>query len=180
MSKKIIKGNVLMLFLGDEHACSYALNHTLTCTTNTIEITSKDHGMWPATEVSGYSWEITTENLFTMEEMFGSATDTKAFNAFEKWAEGRVFKVKFGVKAGDLDTIIGATTDYWTLDYAKGFVEGYVIITSLTMNANNGDNATYNATLKGVSKLEYKNEQTGDGESNSSNNSEQSNSTQEG
>lgn len=61
-ANKIIKGRDLMLFDNDGHSYAYATNHTLTITAETVDISSKDHGIWGASEVSKYSWEITSEN----------------------------------------------------------------------------------------------------------------------
>ena len=65
MANKIIKGRDLMLFDDKGKSFAYATNHTLTMTAETSDISSKDHGIWSATEVSKYTWEITSENLFT-------------------------------------------------------------------------------------------------------------------
>ena len=62
--EKIIKGDELMLFNG-EHSIAYATSHTLTISGNAIDISSKDHGFWGASEVGNITWEITSENLWT-------------------------------------------------------------------------------------------------------------------
>ena len=59
-----IKGDALMLFMGGD-ALAYAKNHTLTITGNTIDISSKDHGYWGASEIGNLTWEVQTENLYT-------------------------------------------------------------------------------------------------------------------
>ena len=62
--EKIIKGDELMLFKG-EKSIAYATSHTLTVNGNSIDISSKDHGYWGASEVGNITWEITSENLYT-------------------------------------------------------------------------------------------------------------------
>lgn len=62
--EKIIKGDELMLF-NDEKSIAYATSHTLTINGNAIDISSKDHGFWGASEIGNITWEITSENLFT-------------------------------------------------------------------------------------------------------------------
>lgn len=158
MANTIIKGNALMLFTGnDEHSIAYATNHTLTLTAELSEVSSKDHGMWPTSSVQKYSWEITAENLFTMEDYFGTGlTPETGFDAFDKWSTGTVFTVKFGLKGQDVDTILGQNPEFWTLKTTGDYLVGQVIISSLTLNANNGDNATYSVTLKGIGPLEHK------------------------
>ena len=51
-ANKIIKGRDLMLFDNDGHSYAYATNHTLTITAETVDISSKDHGIRGASEVS--------------------------------------------------------------------------------------------------------------------------------
>lgn len=51
-ANKIIKGRDLMLFDNDGHSYAYATNHTLTITAETVDISSKDHGIWGASEVA--------------------------------------------------------------------------------------------------------------------------------
>lgn len=150
MANQIIKGNALMLFKNDEHSSSfaYATNHTLTLTTNLSEIASKDHGLWNSADVAGYTWEITAENLFSMEDYF---------DLFDSWKSGEKFIVKFGLKGESYDTCIGATPEYWTLKTNSDYLSGKVMISNLTVNANNGDTATYNITLRGVGELTHGN-----------------------
>lgn len=160
MANTIIKGNALMLFDNSEHSIAYATNHTLTLTAELSEVSSKDHGMWPTSSVQKYSWEITAENLFSMEDYFGTSTSAQVpetgFDAFDKWSTGTIFTVKFGLKGETVDTILGQNPEYWTLKTTGDYLVGQVIISSLTLNANNGDNATYSVTLKGVGPLEHK------------------------
>ena len=65
MSKStIVKGDEIMLFK-DGKSLAYATSHTLSITGNTIDISSKDHGFWGASEIGNITWEITSENLYT-------------------------------------------------------------------------------------------------------------------
>jgi hypothetical protein len=89
MANKIIKGRDLMLFNSDGHSYAYATNHTLTITAETTDVSSKDHGVWGASEVSRYTWEITSENLYTTDE-YDSMFDTML--------AGNAITVRFGLK----------------------------------------------------------------------------------
>ena len=60
----IIKGDELMLFKNDQ-SLAFATAHTLTISGSTIDISSKDHGYWGASEIGNITWEITSENLYT-------------------------------------------------------------------------------------------------------------------
>lgn len=145
MTNKIIKGKDLMLFDKDGHSYAYATNHTFSLTAETSDISSKDHGIWGAVEVSKYSWEITSENLFT------SADYDDMFTAM---LAGEAVLIRFGLKTtptGEAEKLVVADGNtalpYWTSDTT--YYEGSAVITSLTANANNGENATYSVTFTG-------------------------------
>lgn len=147
MANNIIKGRDLMLFNNDGHSYAYATNHTLTITAETSDISSKDHGVWGASEVSKYSWEISSENLYTTEDYD---------SLFTAMIAGTPITVRFGLKATPSDPAMtpadgNLALPYWTSQ--DSFYQGKVIITSLTANANNGENATYSLTLTGVGSL---------------------------
>ena len=142
MANKIIKGRDLMLFNDEGHSYAYATNHSLSITAETTDISSKDHGIWSAAEISKYSWEITSENLFTED----------AYDAlFDAMLKGEPITVRFGLKKETDNTKTVADGDtvlpYWTAK--DSYYTGSVIITSLQANANNGENATYSVTLTG-------------------------------
>ena len=146
-SNKIIKGRDLMLFDSNGHSYAYATAHTLTITAETTDVSSKDHGVWGASEVSKYSWEITSENLFTSNDY-----DT----LFDSMLAGDAITIRFGLKTDQTDTsknVADGDTSlpYWTSQ--NTYYEGKVLITSLVANANNGENATYTITLTGTGSI---------------------------
>lgn len=136
-----------MLF-NDDKSIAYATNHTLTITANTSDVSSKDHGIYGGTEVTSFSWEIQTENLYT------EAAYNDLFDAMIAGAEGTKLTVKFGLKSETGDgTVVDGDYTNWS-PKASGFYTGTVYITSLTANAPNGEKATFSATLTGVGKIE--------------------------
>lgn len=143
MANKIIKGRDLMLFDGDGHSYAWATNHTLTITAETTDISSKDHGIWGGSEVSRYTWEITSENLYSTEaydEMFGTMIT------------GEPITVRFGLKQTPADPAMNVADGNTALPFwysQNSFYEGKAIISSLVANANNGENATFSVTLTG-------------------------------
>ena len=145
MANKIIKGRDLMLFDSEGKSLAFATNHTLTITAETTDISSKDHGIWGATEVSKYTWEIQSENLYT---------EAGYANMFDKMLAGDSMNVKFGIKQTPTPpdaTVADSSLTNWTT--GTHYYTGDALITSLTANANNGDNATYSVTLTGVSQI---------------------------
>ena len=141
--EKIIKGDELMLF-NDEKSIDYATSHTLTINGNTIDISSKDHGFWGASEIGNITWEITSENLFTdnyytllFDAMINKTQLTVALGFASDW---------------DVNGLTGNNTQY-DLDKTSNYYSGKVYVTSLTANANTGENATMSITLTGCGAL---------------------------
>ena len=143
----IIKGRDLMLFNDSGHSYAYATNHTLSITAETTDVSSKDHGIWGASEIGKYNWEITSENLYTV---------TEYDQLFDIMIVGQPITVRFGLKQTPADpSLVPADGDqalpYWSS--TNTYYEGKVVVTSLVANANNGENATYSITLTGSGTL---------------------------
>lgn len=154
MANSIIHGNSLMLFVGGD-ALAYATSHTFSMNLETNQISTKDHGESPATIGQSVTWEITTENLYTTQDanklrdamiskqdvivVFGRPTGYDTKGTDESISEGG--KGLEGVGAGNIST--------WAPNASDMFAAGRAKITSLSINANAGENATYSATLQG-------------------------------
>ena len=135
----IVKGDELMVFMGGS-ALAYSTSHTLSITGNSIDISSKDHGFWGASEVGNITWEITTENLYT---------DADFDSLFSAMLNKTPVAIHFS-RAANYDPnglkAAGGTVTAWT--EGVGY-SGMAIISSLTANANTGENATFSATFTG-------------------------------
>lgn len=137
----IIRGDELMLFDASGKSIGGATNHTLTITPETTDISCKDAGVWGWSKTTKISWEIQSENLW-----------------LETPYEGYVDSI---INDTELTVFFGEAADYSesgsTSGYNKtttGFLyTGTVKISSLTLNAPSGDNATYSVTFKGVGAL---------------------------
>ena len=148
MANTITQGSDLMLFIGGKSVAA-ATNHTLSISAETADTSHKDIvGTWKTSTVKTLSWEITTENLFTLDGT-GKAYDDLFTAMVGKTELTVVFGSKTSASAvpqdGWVPAVAGPTG---TIDYT-----GKAIITSLQLNAPNGDNATYTATLTGVGEL---------------------------
>lgn len=150
----IIKGDELMIFDANGESIALATSHTLSISANSSEINCKDGGIWTSSTVNQISWSITTENLYSLDE----------YNTlFDMLTARTPVVVYFGKKSqtgtGDVDAD-GATPTggdassqkVWTKS-ATGCYTGSAVITSLDVNANSGDNATFSATFQGVGSL---------------------------
>lgn len=145
----IIKGNELMVFMNDK-PIAFSTSHTFNLTGNTVDVASKDHGIFGASEIGSITWEITCEALYVDEENGIQAYDTLC----DAMLNREPITVVFGkagnydenglVRGGNLDT--NAPTE-WEADTT--YRTGNAVITSLNLNANTGENATYSATFTG-------------------------------
>lgn len=144
-------GNALMLFI-DGSAKAFATSHTFSMNQQTNEISTKDHGEAAAVLGNGYTWEVTTENLFTND----------AESLRDACANRKLVSVVFGTpknyNSKGLSTAQAEGADTSGLPSAweapsTAFASGSGLVTSFTVNANAGENATYSATITGSGAL---------------------------
>lgn len=134
----IIKGDDLMLFDAQGKSIAFATSHSLSITGDAVDVSSKDSGKWKANEVNKLGWEISSENLYTQDSY-----DT----LFSSMVSRTAIDVCFGLKKETTDI----TESNWTK--GTGVYTGKAFITSLTANANSGDNATYSVTMTGTGEI---------------------------
>lgn len=154
----IIKGGQLMVFIGGS-PIAFATAHTLNLTRNTQEISTKDHGDATAILPTTQSWEITSENLMSTD---GFAT---VLDAYLNSTEVTVYFGMTNYKSyseGQEDGIVGVdnATDWTKEAWTDGAstpnslnLEGKGYITSASVNANGGENATMSITIQGSGKI---------------------------
>lgn len=148
-----IKGNGITITVkkgdGTAQALAYATNHTMSISPNYIEVQTKDHGDYPGKILQDVQWEITTENLYTdsFEALAGYVnTDAEV-------------TVVIGKGTNDNGTYPGTqyghqgVSDAGPYTVSDTIATGQAKISSLTLNAQSGDNATYSATFTGTGKL---------------------------
>lgn len=144
----IIKGRNLMCFIGEASsakAIAYATSHALSISGETTDISSKDHGIYGAVDVNKITWEITSENLFTTEDFS---------TLFELMVAATPVLLQWGINA-DQSNLPVDTGNMWKLDKTKGYYTGNAVITSLSVNANNGETATFSITFTGAGPIKY-------------------------
>lgn len=144
---QVINGGDLMLFLGGT-SIAFSTSHKLSISAETVETSSKDNGgKWVAKAVRKLSWNMSTENLYSLEgagktydDLFTMMTDRTEIDA--------IFTVEkdYATKADEVPA--GGWVPMTTGQY-----KGKVVITSLELNAPNGDNATFTASFEGVGAL---------------------------
>lgn len=146
MSK--IKGGDLMLFVGTGNtskSIAYATNHTLEINAETQDVSNKDEGGgdWASTEVNLLSWNATTDNLYSVDGKGQNYSDL-----FDLMIAKTPITAVFAKKSGTATEVPSAG---WTASVPK--YQGTCVITSLTLNAPNGEYATFSATFTGVGAL---------------------------
>ena len=142
----IIKGGHLMVFVNST-PIAFATSHTFNKTLNTQEISTKDHGDFAAILPQNISWEITTENLYSL-------TDYQTLN--NTFKNKQEVTVAFGESTYSQSTtqegIVGvAQATNWAL--GSFYESGKAYITSLNVTAGAGENATFSATFTGNGAL---------------------------
>lgn len=143
----ILKGSKLMVFLNNS-AIGFATSHSLSLTTNTTEVSTKDHGDYPSVIAQSISWEVTAENLYSDA---GEATYMNIMLA--KTPVDIVFAPASNYSNTDEKGIIDVTpAKTWTEGTA--IASGKALITSFSINAPAGDNATMSVTFTGVGALD--------------------------
>lgn len=143
MTKKV-RGGDMMLFLNSK-SIALATSHTLSISGDTQDTSNKDEGGgdWASSEVSKLSWSATSENMYTLDGEGDNFDDL-----FDLMIKKEPITATFSKKSSaDTDVPTGG----WTS--SKPDYEGKVMITSLELNAPNGEYATYTAQFTGVGAL---------------------------
>lgn len=149
MSKSIVRGNSLMLFYNGK-SLGFATAHTLSVSADTVDISTKDGGYWASSDIGNMSWEITTENLYSTTTE-GDASDSDYNILFDLMLAKTPVDIVWGI-ATDYDANGLGEKEAWTAPTTGGY-KGKAVITSLSVNANTGENATYSCTFTGYGAI---------------------------
>ena len=151
-NQDIVKGSALMVFLGDS-AIGFATSHALSLTANTTEVSTKDHGDYPSVVAQSIGWEVTAENLYSDT---GETTYMKAMLA-KTPVDIKFAKVTNYSNTDEKGIIDNGEKTAWTAGTV--IAEGKALITSFSINAGGGENATMSVTFTGVGALKTPQEQ---------------------
>lgn len=140
---EIVKGSDLMLFDGTtSKAFAFATNHSLELSGDVMETSSKDSGKWKSNQITKLSWTITSDNLYS---------ETDYDTLVEKMIARSEFDVIFAI-ASNADSDAGLPEDGWKPKENSGY-KGKAVITSISVSAQDGQNATYSVSLQGTGAL---------------------------
>lgn len=143
MSKRV-RGGDMMLFLNGK-SIALATSHTLSISGDTQDTSNKDEGGgdWASSEVSKLSWTASSENLYSLDGEGDNFDDL-----YDLMVAKEPFAITFSKKS---ETTTDVPEGGWTS--SKPDYEGKGMITSLELNAPNGEYATYTVQITGVGAL---------------------------
>lgn len=150
MSK--IKGGHMHLFLNGK-SIAFSTTHTLSISAEAVDVSNKDEGGgdWSSQEAGTLSWSASSENLYSIDTKSNGKDFAELFDLMvAKTPITAVF-----CKRNEADTVTEVPTAGWTPATGSGY-EGKVIITSLELNAQNGEYATFSVDFQGVGALKKK------------------------
>ena len=165
----ILQGTVLMLFVAGE-PIAFATSNSLNFTTNTTEVSTKDHGLFPSVIAQSISWEATAENLACGENI------DQLMGILEKAKNNETVHLKFakptnwddkgianrgsqgnwaasGTLADANHPLTGTQTATVLPSMTNIIAEGDALLTSFSINAPSGDNTTLSATFSGIGAI---------------------------
>lgn len=150
MSK--IKGGHMHLFL-DGKSIAFSTTHTLSISAEAVDVSNKDEGGgdWSSQEVGTLSWSASSENLYSID----TKSNGKDFAALFDLMVAKTPITAVFCKRNEADTVTEVPETGWTPQTGAGY-EGKVIITSLELNAQNGEYATFSVDFQGVGALKKK------------------------
>ena len=145
-NQDLVKGSLLQIKI-DNQILGFATSHSLSITTNTTEVSTKDHGDYPAVIAQTISWEVQCENLYTDKN--------GAYLMSIQTAKKPVTLLFSRIQGDELASkgIVDKNTD-WTINENDFILSGQALLTSFSINAPNGDQATISCTFTGIGAFE--------------------------
>jgi len=144
---KISYGGDMMLFVGsgtDKLPIAFSTDAKLDITLATRNIASKDSGYWTNKAGGRLDWNASTSALHS--DVLTATTGTNTYDELYTLMIARTpVNCVFAAATG--------TAPDWTVNSAKKNFTGMAIITSLSLGAPDGDNATYSISLEGDGAL---------------------------
>jgi predicted secreted protein len=154
--EKIALGGEMMIFVNPTGTTmttikvtpiAFATSASLSISTDTIDVTSKDSGTFKSYRAGMLDWEMSTENLYTYA-LTGTGNVAQVDALIAAQLAQTVVGVKFAQKSG--------TTPEWTVSATPKNFNGKAIITKFEVKAgSNSEVVSYSITLKGTDALAY-------------------------
>ena len=153
-----VDGGNIMLFTYQTNgykSIAHGTSHSLSFSTSTETINSKDYGKFGMTEPGTISWEITADHLYTRDgwDIFYNKLTADTSNDLN----ANKVRVVFGEKKGESFTSVNDNNhgdgNWVPSTYTSYIYGGDAVITSLSWNADQGSKSTFSVTLSGASEI---------------------------
>ena len=145
----IIKGQNLMCFVGGK-SIAFCTSSSIEVSGETVDVSTKDGGgEWATSEMGLLSWTASSENL---------VGDPRNGLCYDELFDIMIKKLPVELVFGYKTTLSANGEAYevpeggWTAKASDGY-KGQAYITSLTVNAPNGENSTMSVSFTGTSAL---------------------------
>lgn len=137
----IIKGQNLRLTLGGKYV-AFATSCTVHVSAQLEDSSTKDTtGSWTSQEITGLSWDLSTDALFSVDT---DATGVNAVDALDLILAQGTVQVTFTQAEGDKNRVPGSGA----VSYS-----GTIIVNDVSITAGNRQNASYTLQGTGVGAL---------------------------
>lgn len=154
-ANKPIKGQDMMLFVGSGttlKSIALATSHTLEITADTLEVSTKDlGGIWNHAMANNLSWTASSENLISTDSEGNGYTDLMDM-MIKRQEVTCIFALEGNSTDFEGNKKDAVPTGGWTPKANNGYT-GKAIVTSVSLNAANGEFATMSVQLQGVGEL---------------------------
>lgn len=141
-NQNIVKGSMLQVQIAGD-ILGFATSHSLSITTNTAEVSTKDHGDYPAVIAQSVSWEVQCENLYT------DANEAALIDIQTSKRPVTITFCKVNYSQSDEKGIVNAENGNYAWTPGPTILTGQAYLTSFQVNAPAGDNATISCTFTG-------------------------------
>lgn len=139
---KQVLGKDLMLFVGGK-AIALATSCKIGMSAETIDTQSKDSGIWNEKDIKKLGWNCSSENCFSAD------ADINGYDKlFAMMVAAQPVDVAFGIPDNRGNSLPSAG---WELPQKP--YQGKALITSLELNASDGDKATFPSLLMALACL---------------------------
>lgn len=139
---KQVLGKDLMLFVGGK-AIALATSCKIGISAETIDTQSKDSGIWNEKDIKKLGWNCSSENCFSAD------LDINGYDAlFAMMVAAQPIDVAFGIPVNKSTEM---PESGWRLPVSP--YKGKALITSLELNAPDGDKATFSVSMDGTGAL---------------------------
>lgn len=157
MAGKILMGEKVQLWVKDKSGATptclaMATSLSVEISADATDISSKDSGRWSSSLLGKISWTASASNLFTVAD-YSKLIDVMVANTPIEIVFATV-KNYDTVTSGDTDSegMFSNTPTVWESN--DDMYHGKVIVTSISLSANNGEVASYDVSFTGVGALQ--------------------------